>query len=257
MSSTRSDFPKARATELGWRRASLLLCAHGIRGSAGIAQEHAESIAALNGFAEVTACCLNGEPGLDSALAAIEGGNCYVVPLLMAEGYTSDLLSERVLAAQAASSASFRLCRPVGSHDGLADLILASAESRCRSRGWALEDSGLLLIGHGTTRNARSAESLRRHVARIKARGLFAEVCYGFFDQEPGVTQALDSMTARQRVAVGHFADAGPHGADDVARLLAGREDSVAYAGPVGREPGLADLILDRVRQVDATTLAA
>lgn len=257
MSSTRSVFPKARATELGWHRASLLLCAHGIRGSAGVAQEHADSIAALNGFAQVTACCLNGEPDLDAALAGIDGGDCYVVPLLMAEGYTNDLLSERVLAAQAISPASFRLCRPVGSHDGLADLIVASAESRCRSRGWRSEDAGLLLIGHGTTRNARSAESLRRHVARIEARGVFAEVCCGFFDQEPRIAQALDSMTARQRVAVGHFADAGPHGADDVARLLAGLEDTVAYAGPVGCDPGLVDLILDRVRRVDATTLAA
>ena len=64
-------------------------------------------------------------------------------------------------------------------------------------------------------------------------------------------------MTTRQRVAVGHFADAGPHGADDVAKLLAGLEGTVAYAGPVGCDPGLVDLILDRVRRVDATTLAA
>ncbi len=257
MSSTRSGFPKARATELGWHGASLLLCAHGIRGGAGIAQAHAESIAALSGFAQVTACCLNGEPDLETALAGIGGGDCYVVPLLMAEGYTNDLLSERVLAAQAVSPARFRLCRPVGSHDALADLIVASAESRCRNRGWPLAETGLLLIGHGTTRNARSSESLRRHLARIESRGVFAEVGCGFFDQEPRVAQALDSMTARRSVAVGHFADAGPHGADDVARLLAGLEDTVAYAGPVGREPGLVDLILDRVRQVDATTLAA
>lgn len=257
MFSIRSDFPKARATERRWRDAALLLCAHGIRGTAGVAHDHAAAIAALSYFAKVEACCLYGQPSVEAALIRTTGGQAYVVPLLMSEGYTNDCLAERISGAASDRSTTISLCRPVGSHDGLAELVLASAESRCRSRGWHMGDSGLLLIGHGTTRQARSGESLRRHVTRIETRGVFAEVRCAFFDQEPSVTQALDSMTARHKVAVGHFADAGPHGTNDVTTVLAGRKESVAYAGPVGCDPGLVNLILDRVRQEDATTLAA
>ena len=257
MSSTRSGYPKAPATEPGWGGASLLLCAHGVRGEVGVAREHAAAIAALDCFATVEACCLHGRPSLEDGLIRTAGGLTYVVPLLMAEGYSLDALSERLAGVRALPSSEIRLCRPVGSHPGLVELILDRAQSQCRSRGWRYRESGLLLIGHGTARHANSSQSLRCHAEALAASRIFAGVSCAFLDQTPDVAEALAALDSPQIVAVGHFADAGPHGADDVAAHLAGRSPQVAYAGPVGCDPGLVSLILDRVRQEEGATLAA
>ena len=257
MSTTRSSSPKARATDPRWRDATLLLCAHGVRGAVGVARTHAAAIAASNCFAAVEACCLHGRPPLEAALERVATARAYLVPLLMAEGRTSDTLTARVLAARDTQPTPIKLCRPVGSHPALADLISHSAQRLCEARAWPRSGTGLLLLGHGTPRHARSSRSLRRHAARIAETRGFATVACAFLDDAPRVPDALRSMTAAHRVAVGFFADAGPHGADDVERRLADATGDVAYAGPIGCDPGLVDLILDQVRQVDGAVLAA
>ena len=257
MFSTRSDSPKAPATDPGWRRARLLLCAHGIRGQVGVAADHAAIIGALRLFADVEACCLNGQPSLEEALERSVSDLTYVAPLLMAEGYTSEKLSARLVAATAQHSAHIRLCRPVGSHPDLAKLIVGAAERTCRNHDWPVGETALLLVGHGTTRHVKSADSLQSHADKIVASRHFAEVGCAFLDQEPDLATAMTRIGSAQAVAVGHFADSGPHGAEAVTELLAMQSRDVAYAGAVGRDPGLVALILDRVRQEDALILAA
>ena len=257
MFSTRSDSPKAPVTDPGWRQAGLLLCAHGVRGQVGVAAKHAAAIAALNEFADVEACCLHGQPSLEEALEQTSSDLSYIVPLLMAEGYTSEKLSERLVAARRYHSADIHLCRPVGSHPDLAKLMVESAERTCRAQNWPVSETALLLVGHGTTRHVKSGDSLQSHADTIAANRRFAEVGCAFLDQEPDLTAALKKTRSAQAVAVGHFADSGPHGAEDVAELLAKESREIAYAGAVGCEPGLTALILDRVRQEDAFILAA
>ena len=257
MSTTRSGSRKARATDPRWRSAALLLCAHGVRGEAGVAHAHARAIAARGAFAEVEACCLHGAPRLEDALARITAQHVYLAPLLMAEGRTSEALRARALAAAAARAKPLALCRPIGAHPALTDLIAAVARRACRERDWTPSQTGLVLIGHGTPRHARSRQSLWHHGARIAERQAFAEVRRAFLDDLPSVPEALRARTAAHTVAVGFFADAGPHGADDVREFLVGPARQVAYAGPVGRDPGLVDLILDQVRQADAAALVA
>ena len=216
-----------------------------------MARKHASVIASLNGFADVQGCCLYGQPKLEDAIEELATGHTYLVPLLMADGHTNDVLTERALAANANQPGPIKLCRPVGHHPALAGLIAASAQDTCRAHGWRPSDTGLLLIGHGTPRHARSRHSLLRHGARIDRTQTFAEVGCAFLDDAPSVSEALGTGTAARTVAVGFFADAGPHGVDDVEDLLADHTQRVAYAGPVGRDPGLTGLILDQVRQVD------
>ena len=257
MFSTRSGSPRAPATDPGWREARLLLCAHGIQGQVGVAADHAEAIARLDEFAEVESCCLNGRPSLEEALERSAGTLTYVVPLLMAEGYTNEKLSERLRDAGRHHGGHIRLCRPVGSHPDLAELMIEAAGRTCRGLAWPINETALLIVGHGTVRNPRSSDSMEGHAQRIAADSRFQVVGCAFLDQEPHMAAALTEMTSDRVVAVGHFADSGPHGADDVARLLAEQSLATAYAGPIGRDPGLVSLILDRVRQEDAAVLAA
>jgi sirohydrochlorin cobaltochelatase len=233
--------------------AALVLCAHGIRDGVGSAAEHAERIAGRSLLAEVRACALKGAPGLAEAVAAIGAPELVIMPLLMAEGYTLDAM-RRKLRTAANPSTRVTLCRPVGVHPRLADAMTAKALALCAGRAWRPADTALLIVGHGTERHPDSGGTALRHAAQIAAQGIFAEVAVGFLDEPPRVPEALQRLRAERCIAIGLFVDAGEHGEEDVPALLG---DRAAYAGPIGPDPLVTDLILDLVHAAVEGTLAA
>ena len=171
-------------------------------------------------------------------------------------------------------------CTPVGLAPGLAALLARRVDETCRRHGLSPGDVSVLLVGHGTLKDPASAAAARRHAARLAAQGRFARVSAAFLDEPPYLVKAAARL-ARPAVVVGLFAEAGLHGGDDVPRLLGlgsrkpgqgspgerdtGEEatgeggagavigpEAVIYAGPIGPDPGMADLVLDRVRAFDA-----
>ena len=122
----------------------------------------------------------------------------------------------------------------------------------------------MLLVGHGTPRNAQSS-STARGLARALDRGrVFAEVGTAFLDEPPSVSEALAALGGEAVVVVGLFAAEGSHGAEDVRGLLAaaggtaGRMPAnVHYAGALGAGPGVIGLILERVQAFAAANAAA
>ena len=70
-------------------------------------------------------------------------------------------------------------------------------------------DSALVLLAHGSTRNAGSAKPARQHAAELRSRGLFAEVREGFLKQQPGVSGVLRGITARRVFIVPLFVSEG------------------------------------------------
>jgi sirohydrochlorin cobaltochelatase len=263
---------RERTTEEPWASAALVLCAHGVRGGAGAAEEHAALIRRRRIFAEVRACALRGRPGLAETLAALRAGAppvpspIYLAPLLMAEGYTLRAMLRRLgdgaPAPGPAAGRGLLLCPPVGTHPRLAVAMAAKALVACRARSWPPEETALLIVGHGTRRDPNSGATARRHARWIGAGGAFAEVAVAFLDEPPAVPEALAGLTAPRCVAVGLFVDRGEHGEEDIPRLLAsaagdGWRGAAAYAGPIGPDPLVADLILDRVRAAEPYPLAA
>jgi sirohydrochlorin cobaltochelatase len=236
--------------------AALVLCAHGIRGGVGAAAEHARRIAGRGLLAEVRACALKGAPGLTEAVAAIRAPEMVFTPLLMAEGYTLHAM-QRKLRAAANPSTRLILCRPVGSHPRLADALTAKALSFCAGKAWRPADTALLIVGHGTERHPDSGGTALYHAGQIAAQDIFAEVAVGFLDEPPHVSEALKRLRAERWVAIGLFVDAGEHGEEDVPALLAPAGDRAAYAGPIGPDPLVTDLILDQVEVALEGTLAA
>jgi sirohydrochlorin ferrochelatase len=256
MSATRSSAPKAPATEPVWQDAALVLCAHGIRGGAGVAAAHAAAIARLGLFAEVRACAHKGRPGLIDTLAAVRGSSVYLLPLLMAEGFTLRAILARLEAADT-RGAHLRVCPPLGTHPGLSALLAREAEAAAARAGWDPAATALLITGHGTTRHALSSASTREHAAAIAAQGLFAEVAIAFLDQPPTIAETVTRLAAPRCIAVGLFVDRGEHGEEDIPALLAATGREALYTGPVGCDPAIVDLILDQVRAADRQGLAA
>lgn len=241
MSTTRSRLRKAPATDRGPDAATLVLCGHGTRGTGGVLARHADSIRGGTLFADVRVCSLYGTPGLTETLNAVASPEICVVPWLMCAGYTMD----RLRAAIDGHPAAHRivLAEPIGSRPGIADLASEIATDECRRRDWSRAETGLLLIGHGSGRNAVSAETTRRHAEHLSAGRDFAAVATAFLDEAPSPGEALDKLDTPNCVAIGLFAERSLHGEDDVPRLLgAGR--NVAYTGPIGAAPDFVDIIV-------------
>lgn len=247
---------KAPATDAMWRRTALVLCGHGIRGGIGVAATHAERISACARFAEVRSCVLKGRPGLVETVQAVRAAEIMLAPLLMAEGHTLQTML-RALDGATHHRTSVTVCRPLGVHPRLGEMIAAKARALCAAKGWRAAETGLLVVGHGTSRHPDSAASARRHASQIVARGDFAEVTVGFLDERPYVAEALQGLRAPRCAAVGLFVDAGEHGEEDVPALLAPAGARAAYAGPIGPDPLITELILDQVHAALDASMAA
>lgn len=194
-------------------------------------------------FAEISACCLSGEPGVEEAIGPVSEAPVYVVPNLMADGYAMAVLRERCEAVAKSLGFALHIAPPLGLCPGLPDVLSALALNACAERGWRAEASHLLLVGHGSQRSRRPAEVARQHLRAIAGQSLFASLSVGFLDEAPTIQEAISSITERPVVVLGLFADAGSHGIDDVPRLLGGADDQVSYAGPVGMTERFIELL--------------
>jgi len=254
MFTTRFAAPKAPATDPALSRAGLLICCHGIHGGAGSAAQHAAAIQRRGLFAEVRVCCLKGQPALAGVVDRMASAEIYLVPLLMAEGYTAGRIMSRALRDAATVAKRIVVCRPVGANPGMVEVLSAAARRCCHAKDWARGETTVIVMGHGTTRCDSSSSTLLAHVRALAEQGDFAAAVPAFLDQAPSLEQALAGCTTPRTVVVGLFADRGSHGETDVPRLLAMAGHPAAYAGPVGTAPELSDLILDQVfaRRVEA-----
>jgi len=225
---------------------ALILCAHGVDGRPGSAADHARAIAARGLFATVDAACLSGTPDIVATLDRVATPRIVVVPFLMAAGRAFRiLLPERVAASRRAADTV--LAEPVGTHRDVAALIASKAAALAGRRHWALDAGELVIAAHGTKRDPESGAAARLHAEAIVRTRRFARVEAGYLDEPPTIDELLARRAARFAVGVGLFADAGPHGGGDAGAAFAGLADA-AYAGPVGPDPALTDIVLDRAR---------
>jgi sirohydrochlorin ferrochelatase len=67
----------------------------------------------------------------------------------------------------------------------------------------------------------------------------------------------MRALGARHCVAVGLFVDAGEHGEEDIPALLAPAGERAVYAGPIGPDPLITELILDQAYAALEASIAA
>jgi sirohydrochlorin cobaltochelatase len=127
----------------------------------------------------------------------------------------------------------------------------------------------LVIAGHGTALNPDSRKSIERQVEFIAARKLFAEVHPAFLEESPRIADIPDFVKSPRLVVVPFFMSDGLHVCEDIpvllgesaanvqTRLQTGkwpwqnpsemRGKTIFYTPGVGSEPGIADVILERV----------
>lgn len=230
---------------------AVVLAAHGDRGggftnSALFAHRHALDASAR--FLSVAAGVLKGDPPLEQALAdaqASGAGRIAVYPFFMADGFfVRTRLAERVSAANL--KVRWEILPPLGIDPGLPGIILNQALSAAASAGFAPAATTLIVAGHGSQLSPASADATRAAADAIADVSIFGAVATAFLEEPPSIEQAL--RAARAPVVVsGFFSGEGMHAADDVPNALANSKVRAIYAGPIGPDPAISELILRRL----------
>lgn len=227
---------------------ALVLCAHGSGGGSATAENLATVLRKRNEFDRVEVCCLKGTPGVAAVLQAVAGLDTVLVPLLMAEGYTYDVLLRGQLSDAGPAAERVRLSRPVGVHPGLADIAVARARGECVRQGWALDDVNVVVAAHGTPKHRATGDSAQALAAGIDAQDIFSTVRVAFLENPPSIDEALRALAPNPCAVVGFFLDAGDHAEADVPAAIARAHPNAGYTGAIGRDPVLADIIVDLAR---------
>ncbi|MEF8886144.1 MAG: CbiX/SirB N-terminal domain-containing protein [Haloarculaceae archaeon] len=267
---------------------ALLVVAHGSHlnpASSAPAQDHADRIRAAGAFDEVREAYWKEEPSLCNALRTVVAGEVYVVPLFVSEGYFTEEVIPRELRldfeaadwdSDGTSAGSVRLepsdvdktvhyCGPVGTHDAMSDVIVRRAESVTGDPDVG-PGVGLAVVGHGTKRNENSAKAVEYHADRVRERDRFAEVRALFMDEEPEVDDVTAYFESDDVVVVPLFIADGYHTQEDIPEDIGLTGDAsdgydvpvrvdghdIWYAGAIGTEPLMADVILERAADAGA-----
>src|SRR5919198_5263950 len=122
-------------------------------------------------------------------------------------------------------------------------------------------ESALLIVGHGSTVNPDSSAPTLAHAAEIWRRGIFADVQWAFWKEEPSLRDALflfDVDVVREVYVVPNFISEGYFTQTVIPRELQlnGRSTIRAngqvwkYCEPVGNHALMTELLLKRAGEI-------
>lgn len=268
---------------------ALVIVAHGSHlnpDSSAPTFSHADTIRKSGAFDEVREAFWKEEPSFREVLRTVTSEEVFVVPLFISEGYFTEQVIPRELrldgwdvadwdsdgtSADHATldvqdvSKTVHYCGPVGTHDSMADVIVQRAQNVTDDHAVG-SGFGLAVVGHGTERNANSAEAIYYHADRLRDQGRFDEVQAMFMDEEPEVDDVSDHFESEDVVVVPLFVADGFHTQEDIPEDMDLTDDAstgysvpsevdgtrIWYSGAVGTEPLLADVILERANDAGA-----
>ena len=136
------------------------------------------------------------------------------------------------------------------------------------------KETTLFIAGHGTGNNENSRKAIEHQVGLIRAMNLYAEVHAVFMEEEPRIADCYTLAQTKNIVMVPFFISDGLHSFEDIPVMLgepqkivqerfkAGlptwrnstekNEKRVWYSASIGNEPHIADVILERVREMES-----
>ncbi len=229
---------------------AVVLAAHGDRGGGftnAALLAHRDALSSAGAFASVSAGVLKGDPELESALAqaaASGASRIAVYPFFMADGFfvrkrLTDRLNEATL------QLPWQMLPPLGIDPDLPGLMIAHALACASSAGIDAAETSLLVVGHGSKFGPASADATRAAAARVEAQAMFAGVATAFLEEPPSIQDALKAMSGPVIVS-GFFSGDGMHAGDDVPKAIEESGVNAIYAGPIGGQRSVSELIAKR-----------
>jgi len=269
--------------------AALVLVGHGSTlnaESSAPTYQHADELRRRKIFAQVVECFWKLEPPICGVLRGVFAPRVFVVPLFISEGYFTEEVIPRELGlcgrdarnysrVQQRGEQTIHYRGPVGTHDSMTAVLLARArevvERHPFPRAPKPADTSLFIAGHGTGNNENSRVAIERQVALIRARGEYAAVHAVFMEEAPRINECYALAPTKSIVMVPFFISDGLHSYEDIpvllgepapvvqARYRAGEPTwrnptekqgkRVWYSASIGTEPGIVEVILERVRE--------
>lgn len=264
--------------------AVLVVLGHGTElneNSAAPVRQHAAELRRRCLFREVREAFWKQEPQIKTVLTQIDAPRIFIAPLFISEGYFAgqvipqDLGFARESRILNVKGSQIHFCAPVGTHDGMTRVILSRADGILKAfpfpRAPRRSDTNLFIAGHGTEKNADSRKPVERQVELIRAMGIYADVYAIFLEEAPRISDCYEIARTKNLVIVPFFISDGLHTQEDIPVMLGENKRNVAqrlaagqpvwrnpmeregklvwYTAAVGTEPGVADVILERVRE--------
>jgi sirohydrochlorin cobaltochelatase len=251
--------------------------------------QHADALRARGEFLQVIECFWKEEPAICGVLRGIHARRVFVVPLFISDGYFTEQVIPRELGfcqngqtefprTQSRGSQVVHYCKPVGTHPSMTQVLLnraASVMDHYRKPDGTLAhaaNSALVIAGHGTGNNENSRKAIEHQVALIQQLNSFAEVHPAFMEEEPKIGDIYTRIQSPHVVMVPFFISDGLHSFEDIPVMLGAAPEDVRgrllraeptwinptlhsgkwvwYSRSIGDEPGIADVILERVREM-------
>ena len=227
--------------------------------------EHAARIREAGEYDEVVECFWKEEPSMRHVLDTVEAEDVCVVPAFISEGYFTQQVIPRELGLTGPvtrkGGKTVRYAGPLGTFEGMADVILERAEDLLEGKEVPPGRRALVLLGHGTDLNKNSGGVIYMNADRIRARNLYDLVEVGFLDQDPGIGEVVENVEAANVVLIPVFIAEGWHTRETIPEDLGltgevtVREDkTIFYGAPVGTHPSMASLIAARARETERET---
>ena len=269
--------------------AALVLVGHGSTLNAESAAptfQHADELRRRGVFAQVVESFWKLEPGVAGVLRGVFARRVFIVPLFISEGYFTEEVLPRELGLCAKDQKNFprvqerggqtiHYCGPVGTHDSMTDVLLARAREVVAKHPFPHApkpaDTTLFIAGHGTGNNENSRKAIEHQVGLISARGEYAAVHSSFMEEEPRIEACYSLAETKNIVMVPFFISDGLHSFEDIPVMLGEPAKTVQeryragqptwrnptekhgkrvwYSASIGGEPGMAEVILERVRE--------
>ena len=227
--------------------------------------EHAARIRESGEYEEVVECFWKEEPSMRHVLDTVEAEDVCVVPAFISEGYFTQQVIPRELGLTGPvtrkDSKTVRYAGPLGTFEGMADVILERAEDLLEGKEVPLGRRALVLLGHGTDLNKNSGGVIYLNADRIRERNLYDLIEVGFLDQNPEIGEVVENVEAANVVLIPVFIAEGWHTRETIpedlgltGEVTTRGDKTIFYGAPVGTHPSMASLIAARARETERET---
>ncbi len=251
--------------------------------------QHARELRQRRIFAEVLEAFWKQEPHIKTVVDGIVAPRLFLVPLFISEGYFASEAIPRLLDLPAPGPSQKAGVRrrekqtlyyspPVGTHERMTEVVLSRAKEVVERHPFPVvpkpAEITLFIAGHGTTQNENSRVSIEHQVDVIRQLHEYAAVLPLFLEEEPRVLECYRLAQTRNIVIVPFFISDGMHTKEDIPLLLGEPKQLVKqrleagqatwrnpterygkrvwYSPGVGGDPRVAEVVLERVREMAA-----
>ncbi|QSR86217.1 sirohydrochlorin cobaltochelatase [Candidatus Methylacidiphilum infernorum] len=257
-----------------WAKSVLVLAGHGSLYNPDAALPvyiNAEKIRRKKIFKEVYETFWKEEPSFHQTLLSIQSPFIYVVPFFLSHGFfTARVIpTEMEIEGSLSRKGDKRVgyCKAIGENPKVAEIIIQAVYQSIQDKADdIIKDGALLLVSHGTRKNAHSKETVYKHLDWIKKRNLFGECHVFFLEEEPRVSGWKEHVKSKFVFCVPFFISEGDHSYVDVPKLMGvtvkkGLPAAYSpqkidgfylwYTKSVGTLEGMDQIVLEQVAQFD------